>query len=94
MFLTLVLHLLIISSILGGRLFGDVVGNMAKNTVGNTAAAVKNYGSGYDVGDIDNTIVPETVTTKKKKILTAMPNNERTTVASQVKCKKSRSVYA
>ena len=79
------------------RQIGDVVGNMAKNTVGNTAAAVKNYGqtgSGYDVGDIDNTIVPETVTTKKKKILTAMPNNERTTVASQVRCKKSRSVYA
>ena len=78
------------------RQIGDVVGNMAKNTVGNTAAAVKNYGqtgSGYDVGDIDNTIVPETVTTKKKKILTAMPNNERTTVASQVRCKKSRSVY-
>ena len=78
------------------RQIGDVVGNMAKNTVGNTAAAVKNYGqtgSGYDVGNIDNTIVPETVTTKKKKILTAMPNNERTTVASQVRCKKSRSVY-
>lgn len=73
---------------------GNVVGNMAKNTVGNTAAAVKNYGSGYDIGDIDNTIAPETVTTKKKKILTAMPNNERTTVASQVRCKKSRSVYA
>lgn len=85
---------------------GNVVGNMAKNTVGNTAAAVKNYGgvssansaprsgAGYDIGDIDNTIAPETVTTKKKKILTAMPNNERTTVASQVRCKKSRSVYA
>ena len=76
------------------RQIGDVVGNMAKNTVGNTAAAVRNYGSGYDIGDIDNTIAPETVTTKKKKILTAMPNNERTTVASQVRCKKSRSVYA
>lgn len=82
---------------------GNVVGNMAKNTVSNTANAVQNYGkttenaeegSGYDISNLDNTTVPAVVATKKKKILTAMPNNERRVTASQVRVKKSRSVYS
>ena len=84
---------------------GDVVGNMAKNTVSNTAAAVQNYGTqsgsgysaalagGYDIDTLDNTTTPAVVASKKKKILTAFPNNERRTTASQVSVKKSRSVY-
>lgn len=81
---------------------GDVVGNMAKSTVGNAASAVQNYGkttenaeegSGYDISNLDNTTVPAVVATKKKKILTAMPNNERKITTSQVRAKKSRSVY-
>ena len=84
---------------------GDVVGNMAKNTVSNTAAAVQNYGTqsgsgysaalagGYDIDNLDNTTTPAVVASKKKKILTAFPNNERKSTASQVSVKKSRSVY-
>lgn len=77
---------------------GNVVGNMAKNTVSNTASAVQNYGtntvgSGYDIDNLVNDTTPAVVATKKKKILTAMPNNERKVTASQVRAKKSRSVY-
>lgn len=79
---------------------GNVVGNMAKNTVSNTASAVQNYGktadaegSGYDIDNLVNDTTPTVVATKKKKILTAMPNNERKVTASQVRAKKSRSVY-
>ena len=78
---------------------GNVVGNMAKNTVSNTAAAVQNYGktaqegSGYNIDNLVNDITPAVVVTKKKKILTAIPNNERKVTASQVRAKKSRSVY-
>ena len=86
---------------------GNVVGNMAKNTVSNTAAAVQNYGKtaqegsgysaalagGYDIDNLVNDTTPAVVATKKKKILTAMPNNERKVTASQVRAKKSRSVY-
>ena len=104
----------------------NVVGNMAKNTVSNTAAAVQNYGKtgvtsgnstahsaaegsgysaalaggysaalagGYDIDNLVNDTTPAVVATKKKKILTAMPNNERKVTASQVRAKKSRSVY-
>ena len=88
---------------------GDVVGNMAKSTVGNAASAVQNYGKttetqgsgysaalagGYDIDTLDNTTTPAVVASKKKKILTAFPNNERRTTASQVSVKKSRSVYS
>ena len=79
---------------------GNVVGNMAKDTVSNTAAAVQNYGSknaegsGYDIDNLVNDTTPAVVATKKKRILTAMPNNERKTTASQVSVKKSKSVYA
>lgn len=78
---------------------GNVVGNMAKDTVSNTAAAVQNYGtknaegSGYDIDNLVNDTTPAVVATKKKRILTAMPNNERKTTASQVSVKKSKSVY-
>lgn len=76
---------------------GNVVGNMAKDTVSNTAAAVQNYGtqsgSGYDIDNLVNDTTPAVVATKKKKILTAFPNNERKSTASQVSVKKSRSVY-
>lgn len=86
---------------------GNVVGNMAKNTVSNTAAAVQNYGKtaqegsgysaalagGYNINNLVNDTTPAVVATKKKKILTAMPNNERKVTASQVRAKKSRSVY-
>ena len=86
---------------------GNVVGNMAKNTVSNTAAAVQNYGKtaqegsgysaalagGYDIDNLVNDTTPAVVATKKKRILTAFPNNERNTTASQVSVKKSRSVY-
>lgn len=84
---------------------GNVVGNMAKDTVSNTAAAVQNYGTqsgsgysaalagGYDIDNLVNDTTPAVVATKKKRILTAFPNNERKTTASQVSVKKSRSVY-
>lgn len=86
---------------------GNVVGNMAKNTVSNTASAVQNYGKtaqegsgysaalagGYDIDNLVNDTTPAVVATKKKKILTAMPNNERKVTASQVRAKKSKSVY-
>ena len=91
---------------------GNVVGNMAKNTVADTASAVQNYGTkktetenaegsgysaalagGYDISNLDNTTTPAVVASKKKKILTAFPNNERKATASQVSVKKSRSVY-
>ena len=87
---------------------GNVVGNMAKSTVSNTASAVQNYGKtaqegsgysaalagGYDIDNLVNDTTPAVVATKKKKILTAMPNNERKVTASQVRAKKSKSVYA
>ena len=72
---------------------GDVVGNMAKSTVSDAAAAVQNYGSGYDIDNLDNTTAAIPVISKKKKILTAMPNNERKVTASEVSVKKSKSVY-
>lgn len=72
---------------------GNVVGNMAKSTVSDAASAVQNYGSGYDIDNLDNTTAAIPVISKKKKILTAMPNNERKTTASEVSVKKSKSVY-
>ena len=77
---------------------GNVVGNMAKDTVSDAANAVQNYGtntvgSGYDIDNLVNDTTPAVVATKKKRILTAFPNNERKTTASQVSVKKSKSVY-
>lgn len=73
---------------------GNVVGNMAKSSVSDAASAVQNYGtntvgSGYDIDNLDNTTAAIPVISKKKKILTAMPNNERKTTASEVSVKKS-----
>ena len=78
---------------------GNVVGNMAKDTVSDAANAVQNYGktaqegSGYDIDNLVNDTTPAVVATKKKRILTAFPNNERKTSASEVSVKKSKSVY-
>ena len=73
---------------------GNAVGNMAKDTVNNAASAVQNYkGSGYDIDQLDNTTTPKTLASKKKKILTAMPNNENQIVESAISVKKSRSVF-
>lgn len=77
---------------------GNVVGNMAKSSVSDAASAVQNYGtntvgSGYDIDNLDNTTAAIPVISKKKRILTAFPNNERKTTASQVSVKKSKSVY-
>ena len=68
---------------------GNVVGNIAKDSVSYTAAAVQNYGTqsgsgysaalagGYDIDNLVNDTTPAVVATKKKRILRAFPNNER-----------------
>lgn len=76
---------------------GNIVGNMGKDTVNTLASRVSNYGakpavsgSGYDIDNLTDTAPQNTVVSKKKKILTAFPNNERQIVASVVK----RGVYS
>ena len=81
------------------RQIGNVVGNMAKNTVQNTASAVQNYKgsalpSSYDIDQLDNTTVPKTVASKKKKILTSFVNNDHVQTESAIPVKKSKSVYS
>lgn len=81
------------------RQIGSVVGNMAKNTVQNTASAVQNYKgsalpSSYDIDQLDNTTVPKTVASKKKKILTSFVNNDHVQTESAIPVKKSKSVYS
>ena len=81
------------------RQIGNVVGNMAKNTVQNTASAVQNYKGGtlpssYDIDQLDNTTVPKTVASKKKKILTSFVNNDHVQTESAIPVKKSKSVYS
>lgn len=81
------------------RQIGNVVGNMAKNTVQNTANAVQNYKgsalpSSYDIDQLDNTTVPKTVASKKKKILTSFVNNDHVQTESAIPVKKSKSVYS
>ena len=77
------------------RQIGNAVGNMAKNTVQNTASAVQNYkASGYDIDQLDNTTVPKTVASKKKKILTSFVNNDHVQTESAIPVKKSKSVYS
>ena len=81
------------------RQIGNVVGNMAKNTVQNTASAVQNYKGGtlpssYDINQLDNTTVPKTVASKKKKILTSFVNNDHVQTESAIPVKKSKSVYS
>lgn len=80
------------------RQIGNVVGNMAKNTVQNTASAIQNYKgsalpSSYDIDQLDNAIVPKTVASKKKKILTSFVNNDHVQTESAIPVKKSKSVY-
>lgn len=75
------------------------IGNMAKNTVQNTASAVQNYKgsalpSSYDIDQLDNAIVPKTVASKKKKILTSFVNNDHVQTESAIPVKKSKSVYS
>ena len=81
------------------RQIGNVVGNMAKNTVQNTASAVQNFKgsalpSSYDIDQLDNTTVPKTVASKKKKILTSFVNNDHVQTESAIPVKKSKSVYS
>ena len=85
------------------RQIGNVVGNMTKNTVQNTASAVQNYKGGavggtlpssYDIDQLDNTTVPKTVASKKKKILTSFVNNDHVQTESAIPVKKSKSVYS
>lgn len=81
------------------RQIGNVVGNMAKNTVQNTASAVQKYKgsalpSSYDIDQLDNAIVPKTVASKKKKILTSFVNNDHVQTESAIPVKKSKSVYS
>nr|DAD57291.1 MAG TPA: hypothetical protein [MELD virus sp.] len=81
------------------RQIGNVVGNMAKNTVQNTASAVQYYKGGtlpssYDIDQLDNTTVPKTVASKKKKILTSFVNNDHVQTESAIPVKKSKSVYS
>ena len=70
--------------------YGKTAGVTSGNSAAHSAAA---EGSGYDIDNLINDTTPAVVATKKKKILTAMPNNERKVTASQVRAKKSRSVY-
>ena len=70
--------------------YGKTAGVTSGNSAAHSAAA---EGSGYDIDNLVNDTTPAVVATKKKKILTAMPNNERKVTASQVRAKKSRSVY-
>lgn len=68
----------------------------------NGANAVQNYKttqggtlpSSYDIDQLDNTTVPKTVDSKKKKILTGLVNNEYQQMESSIPVKKSKSVYA
>ena len=77
------------------RQIGNAVGNMAKNTVGNTASAIQNYNGGsYDIDQLDNTTAPKTVASKKKKILTSFVNNDHVQTESVIPVKKSKSVYS
>lgn len=69
---------------------GVTKGNSAPQSGSGYSAALA---GGYDIDNLVNDTTPAVVATKKKRILTAFPNNERKTTASQVSVKKSRSVY-
>ena len=79
----------------------NVVGNMAKESVSDVASRVRvgdgnaghsgNIGSGYDVGDVENVVMPKEMGSKKKKrILTALPQNENMIYNSVVKAPRRR----
>ena len=61
----------------------NVVGNMAKDTVDEVANRVRGeeaQGSGYDVGDVENVVMPKEMKVKKRgrtpRIHTALPQSE------------------
>ena len=61
----------------------NVVGDMAKDTVSDVAKRVRGeeaQGSGYDVGDVENVVMPKEMKVKKRgrtpRIHTALPQNE------------------
>ena len=62
-----------------------VVSDMAKDSVNNVASTVSNYGSGYDFADYHNDVAPVPVQSKKKRILTALPQNENQIHASVIR---------
>ena len=72
----------------------NVVGDMAKDTVDEVANRVRGEevtGSGYDVGDVENVVMPKEMGSKKKKrILTALPQNENMIYNSVVKAPRRR----
>ena len=72
----------------------NVVGNMAKDTVSDVANRVRGEevsGSGYDVGDVENIVMPKEMGSKKKKrIITALPQNENMIYNSVVKAPRRR----
>ena len=54
----------------------NVVGNMAKDTVNNTIEDVRNYGSGYDINNIDEENKTKLNKKKSKKILVSTDNSQ------------------
>ena len=71
----------------------NVVGDMAKDTVSDVAKRVQgNVGSGYDVGDVENVVMPKEMKTAKKRgtprVHTALPQNENKTYKSVVTPRK------
>ena len=75
----------------------NVVGNMAKDTVSDVANRVRGeeaQGSGYDVGDVENVVMPKEMVVKKRgrtpRIHTALPQNENMIYNSVVKAPRRR----
>ena len=84
----------------------NVVGNMAKDTVDEVANRVRGgeegatklpaggaapAGGAYDVGDVENIVMPKEIGSKKKKrILTALPQNENKIYKSVVVAPRRR----
>ena len=71
----------------------NVVGDMAKDSVNTVATNVANYGqnncSGYDLNDLQNdTEAIDVVSKKKKRIMTALPQNQNQIHASIIPRRK------
>ena len=77
----------------------NVVGNMAKDTVSDVAKKVQGEatGSGYDVGDVENVVMPKEMVVKKRgrapRIHTALPQSENKIHKSVVAAAPRRRVY-
>ena len=54
----------------------NVVGNMAKDTVNSTIDDVRNYGSGYDINNINDEKKTKVNKKKSKKIIVSTDNNQ------------------